>query len=310
MSALSNSRRLRKGLEPALPEVFAITGGIVSHPRFRELYPEFLITLHQLVRATVPVMQTSLRRCRELADADPVAAAMVPYYEHHIKEEMHHDEWTLEDLELIGVPREEVLRRMPPPAVASFIGAQYYWILHHHPVAQLGQIAFQEGYPPTPEAVDQMVERSGYPRAAFRTIEKHGHLDPNHRDDFDDALDRMPLAAEHHAILLTSALHAARMAARVYGGVVRRAAVPERRSGLVAEPAGDAGDFRLTDLDGSSYRIGEQEQFLLTQCDGRQGPDEVCRAFGDRFGEPLSRPELEEFLDQARAEHWFVEEGV
>ena len=47
------------------------------------------------------------------------------------------------------MPRDEVLRRMPSPTVASFIGAHYYWIHHHHPVAQLGQIAVQEGYPPT-----------------------------------------------------------------------------------------------------------------------------------------------------------------
>jgi hypothetical protein len=143
---------------------------------------------------------------------------------------------------------------------------------------------------------------------AFRTLEKHGHLDPNHRDDFNSALDAMPLGEEHHAILLTSALHTARMAARAYGAVVRRAAVPERRPELVAERADDG--FRLAFFDGSTYRIGEQEEFLLAQCDGRQGPDDVCRAFGNRFGEPLSRPELDEFLELAQAEHWFVEEGV
>ena len=93
--------------------------------------------------------------------------------------------------------------------------------------------------------------------------------------------------------------------------MVRRAAVPERRPELVAERIGDDGHYRLTDPAlGTSYRIGEQEQFLLAQCDGRQSPEAVCRAFGDRFGEPLSRPELDEFLDLARAEHWFAEEGA
>jgi hypothetical protein len=121
VSGLSNSRRLRQQFERAIAEVSAATAAVVTHPQFRERYPEFMTTLHQLIRATVPVMQTSLRRCRELADADPVAAAMVAYYEHHIQEEMHHDDKVLEDLEFLGVPRAEVLLRMqslaePPPA--------------------------------------------------------------------------------------------------------------------------------------------------------------------------------------------------
>ena len=39
---------------------------------------------------------------------------------------------------------------MPPPSVAGLVGSQYYWILHHHPVAFLGYVALMEGYPPTP----------------------------------------------------------------------------------------------------------------------------------------------------------------
>src|SRR4029078_5371860 len=101
-------------------------------------------------------------------------------------------------MEVLGIPCGGVLGRMPPPAIASYVGAQYYWILHHHPVAQFGQIAVQEGYPPSPESIDDMVARTQLPRASFRTLEKHAHLDPNHRDDFDAALDRMPLGEEHH----------------------------------------------------------------------------------------------------------------
>src|SRR5262245_59494102 len=71
----SHSRRLRQRLDMAIPAVSAATAAVVTHPQFREIYPDFLITLHQLIRATVPVMETSLRRCRELADSDPVAAA-------------------------------------------------------------------------------------------------------------------------------------------------------------------------------------------------------------------------------------------
>src|SRR5262245_55325842 len=223
MNTTSHSRRLRQQIEWVLPQLAAATSRMVMHPRFRELYPEWMILVHQMIRASVPIMQTALRRCREMQDTDPVAAAMVPYLDQHIKEELHHDDWLLEDLELIGVPRAEVLRRMPSSPVASMIGAHYYWIYHHHPVAHLGQIAAMEGYPAGVAIIDLMVERTGYPRAAFRTLEKHCHLDPNHRDDFLRALDHMPLAEEHHEALAVSALHTVRMAARAYRELAERA---------------------------------------------------------------------------------------
>src|SRR5262249_61311076 len=91
MNTISNSRRLRQEIERVLPILTNETSAVVLHPQFRELYPEFLITVHQMVRATVPLMRAALRRCLELKETDPVAAAMAPDFEQHIKEEMHHD---------------------------------------------------------------------------------------------------------------------------------------------------------------------------------------------------------------------------
>src|SRR5262245_54851864 len=58
-------------------------------------------------------------------------------------------------------------------------------------------IAVLEGYPPTIEAVELMAELTALPRSAFRTIEKHAHLDPHHRDDLNAAMDALPLSEEH-----------------------------------------------------------------------------------------------------------------
>src|SRR5262245_41758446 len=135
MNTITNTRRLRDKIDQVLPELAQATTAVVMHPRFRDLYPEFAITVHQMIRASVPIMKTAHRRCLELQDKDPVAAAMAPYLAQHILEEMHHDDWLLDDLETIGVPRSDVLRRMPSSNVASMIGAHYYWVYHHHPVA-------------------------------------------------------------------------------------------------------------------------------------------------------------------------------
>ena len=308
---LTHSRRLRQKLEVALPELVAATTDVILHPRFRELYVEFAVTVHQMIRASVPLMRAAHRRALELASSDAVAAAMVPYLDRHIRDELHHDEWLLEDLESIGVPRAAVLARMPPSAVAAMIGAHYYWIHHHHPVAQLGQIATIEGYPANVDVIDRMVEQTGFSCVAFRTFEKHTHLDPHHRDEFDRALDGMPLTDEHHEILEVSAVHTARQSARAYRAIVQRAGMPVLRRDLTIAAAAEPRARHLHDpLRGATYAIGEEEDFLLARCDGRQAPDEVCREFAERFGTPLQRRELEEFLVSARAEHWFAEEGT
>ena len=131
---------------------------LVEHPSLAELWPEYLILQHQIIRATV-------------------------------------------------------LARMPPPPVAGLVGSQYYWIHHYHPVAFLGYVALMEGYPPTLELIDELVERSGHPRAAFRTYVEHAELDPGHRDHLDRTIDSLPLDASHEVAIGISAIVTAALAA-------------------------------------------------------------------------------------------------
>ena len=54
--------------------------------------------------------------------------------------------------------------RRPAPDThgrVGVVGAQYYWILHYHPVALLGWIGLLEGYPPAPEMLDELMARTG-----------------------------------------------------------------------------------------------------------------------------------------------------
>jgi hypothetical protein len=201
------SRRLRRKIDLLMPECAAAAEVLSAHPELRKLYPEMLVVNHQQIRATVPLTKAALARCRELGAADPVAAGMVAYLEEHITEEAGHDEWVLEDLEVLGVRREEVRMRVPSPTVASFVGSQYYWVLHHHPVALLGHVTVREGYPTSAAAVEALAARTGYPRAALRTMERHGQLDVGHGDHLAELLDALPLTGEHEALLGLSALH-------------------------------------------------------------------------------------------------------
>src|SRR5689334_9046820 len=92
----SHSQRLRDKIALVLPELGAAAHALRSHPQIADLYPEYLFMMHCMVRATVPTMEAALARACTLAERDPVAAAIIPYLEKHIPEEMH-DHWPLED---------------------------------------------------------------------------------------------------------------------------------------------------------------------------------------------------------------------
>jgi pyrroloquinoline quinone (PQQ) biosynthesis protein C len=165
-------------------------------------------------------MEMGRERAEALADGDAVSAALARYLEEHITEEMNHDEWLLDDLEVVGTAREEVLARPPAPSVAALVGAQYYWILHYHPVALLGYIAVLEGYAPSQQLVDDLQSRTGYDASAFRCLRTHAELDPGHREELDELLDSLPLTRDQSTVMGLSAIHTVGALTRVYEEIV------------------------------------------------------------------------------------------
>lgn len=221
MSRLSNSARLRLKIELVLPELATVGKAIFYHPKVKALYPDYLYCLHTMIRATIPLMETALARTRVMV-ADLLASKLGLYFEHHIPEEMHHDEWLLDDLEGLGFDRNEILRRPPSPTVARMVGAQYYWIHHYHPVLLLGYIMVMEGYPATVQQLDARFEPLGFPREAFRTLYKHAEFDHDHRDELHDLLDELPLSPELTGLLGANAIHTVRLASIALREIVDR----------------------------------------------------------------------------------------
>jgi len=214
------SDRLRTKLDFAYPTLRASSERIWSSPFVRELYPVYLSTMHGIVRTPVALMEAALGRARELAPDDDVAAGLVPYLAHHAPEEKGHDRWLLEDLEALGGDPLEPLRRIPSAHVAAFVGAQYYWLHHHHPVALLGHMAVIEGYPPQVGFSERLRELTGYPAEAFRAIRRHERLDIRHRRELYEAIDRLPLRPEHETLIGISAFHTVRAAIDVFDEIL------------------------------------------------------------------------------------------
>jgi hypothetical protein len=207
MTSMTNSAVVRAKLAIMGAPLGAAFARYHAHPDQARVVSGWLLHLHQIMRASVPLMEAARRRAAELGPADAVGVGLCAYFDEHIEEERHHDTWMLEDLEAAGMSPAEALARIPSPQLAAAVGAQYYWILHHHPVGLLGYIAVLEGEPPSDQLIDSMQARSKLPSDAFRTLRKHGQLDPTHGRELDHLLDSLPLTPEHASLIGLSIAH-------------------------------------------------------------------------------------------------------
>lgn len=193
----------------------------VAHPKVRQLYPEFLLASYCVVRASVPLMKAALVRAGQLAPGDAVAAGLLNYLPAHIEEELGHDEWALEDLGRLGIDRSAVESRPASATIAALVGAQYYWIEYEHPIALMGYMAVLEGNPPTRASVDELISRTGYQEPAFRTLIAHAENDPEHMNDLEQTLDRLPCSQAQSELVGLSAMHTVVALTRVFEEIVR-----------------------------------------------------------------------------------------
>ena len=207
VKATSNSKLLRTkiglfsaGLDEAAYEFW-------MHPEFALVYREYLFQSHSIIRASVPLMRATLECCRSARYAsDSVLQTFGAYLEHHILEESGHDNWILDDAEVLGIDRQLLLNRIPKPTAVRVVGSQYYWIHHYHPIAMLGYSAVMEGTPPETEFIEEVARRNRLPLEAFSSFMLHAQVDPKHRADLDSLLDRLALSQHEIGLIGLSAL--------------------------------------------------------------------------------------------------------
>ncbi|MET8100348.1 iron-containing redox enzyme family protein [Streptomyces sp. NPDC005236] len=177
-----------------------------SGPGLPDRYRRYLRAMHQVIRASVPLMERAAARCEALP-RDPVTGPLARYLRSHAEEERGHDDWLLADAAATGTAPGELTDTVPPAHVAALAGAQYYWIEHSHPVALLGYIAVLEGNAPAPGLASRLARETGLPQAAFETVRLHADLDDGHSADLDLLIERLPLDAAQRSLVAVSALH-------------------------------------------------------------------------------------------------------
>ena len=202
---ISHSALLRAKIELVEPRLQSAAQRFWRHPRITEVFTRHLQNLYFTVSSSVPLLEHALRRSKQL-DGDDVARALAPYLEEHIAEETGHEEWVLDDLEVLGVDRINASQRVPPPAVAVLTGSQHYYIDQTHPVALTAYQAVVEGNPPRVEFLDAITSRTGLPREALGSFYKHAEIDKHHGRKLWTLLDELPLTAEHNSLLGMNAM--------------------------------------------------------------------------------------------------------
>jgi hypothetical protein len=224
MSAAAPGEGLRRKIRLAAPLVAPSAEAFWAHPELRELFPQFLMAIYGSVSSTIPLMEAAIQQT-ERHHTDPVCAQLAGYFPKHIAEESEHEEWLLRDLEAIGINRLDVRARLPNRAIAGMVGAQYYWILHAHPVALLGFFAVLEGHPPDVDHLLDVERRTALPAEAFRMLTYHATVDQTHADELFALLDRLPLDALHVELIGMSALHTLDMLKVFFESLIPRAPV-------------------------------------------------------------------------------------
>lgn len=86
--------------------------------------------------------------------------------------------------------------------------------------------------------------------------------------------------------------------------------LPARKPELIIRPFSVPGEYVVKNPKNGIYlKVGEQEQFLLLQLDGRRSEADVLEAYHARFQDSLSKQDLGDFLDMAAGRGLLNDDG-
>lgn len=153
-----------------------------------------LIFAHQLMVASEQLVDFAVHRL-ETGSISAFERALLVYLREHVEEERGHAEWLARDLVTAGVI---VATRPTSWDAVQIVGAQYYQVLHGHPVALLGYMAVLEGSP-MPTADIEALEALHGPEM-LRTLRFHAEHDIDHASSLRHLLDQVPAALQESVV--------------------------------------------------------------------------------------------------------------
>jgi pyrroloquinoline quinone (PQQ) biosynthesis protein C len=162
-----------------------------------QTYQAFLVEAYHHVKHTVPLLMACGSRLPQRLEW--LRAAIV----HYIEEEVGHQEWILNDLQLLGVDKERV--RLGEPSIATELMVSYAYdsIARGNPVSLFGMVYALEKTSSTiaTYAAQQIASALDLPSEAMSYMVSHGSLDIAHMQHFEKLMNRLDDADDRAAVL-------------------------------------------------------------------------------------------------------------
>lgn len=197
----------------AAPIIAASMAGRVS----RDSYLAFLGQAYHHVRHTTPLLMNLGARLPQRLDwlRGPVAE--------YIREEIGHEEWILDDIEVAGGDRNAVRASDPDTAAEVMVAYAYDLVNRRNPAGFFGMVYVLEGTSVALalQAADRIQAALSLPDSAFTYLRSHGTLDQEHTRHLADLVDAMEPDDQQEVV------RCARVFFKLYGDVFRGLPMPK-----------------------------------------------------------------------------------
>lgn len=176
------------------PKVLDIVGNGMSLDRYRK----FLLELYHVVWHFNPVCAAAASRI-----GDGHKAVRYFLYE-HMHEEKGHEQWVLNDLEVVGVTAKDALGYAPSRHILGFVGYNYWAADRRHPLSVLGMVYALEvvasvyGGPMTAAIKESLLLEAD---RGISFVSSHSELDAQHMAELRVVLNGIHDDAAKHAIV-------------------------------------------------------------------------------------------------------------
>ena len=137
---------------------------------------------------------------------------------HYIEEELGHQEWILNDIEVCGGDREAVRNGIPGMSAELMCAYAYDIVQRRNPIGFLGMVLVLEGtsIELATKAAKATQANLGLPDKAFTYLTSHGSLDISHMQFYQSLVNRLEREDDRRFVI-----HTAKRFYKLYGDIFR-----------------------------------------------------------------------------------------
>jgi pyrroloquinoline quinone (PQQ) biosynthesis protein C len=177
-----------------------------------ESYIAFLIQAYHHVKQTTPLLMACGARVPH--NMEWLRDAMA----HYIEEEVGHQEWILNDIEVCGGDKEAIRQSEPEMAAELMCAYAYDIVQRQNPIGFLGMVLVLEGtsIELATKAAKATQKSLNLPDSAFTYLTSHGALDISHMQFYQDIVNRLESESDRQFVI-----HTAKRFFKLYGDIFR-----------------------------------------------------------------------------------------